>query len=191
MSIYKKALLLVWILLVPACAPTALENQTPTPAQSLTPLPATNPSPTHPTSRPTATTTTGDERWEMVQDALASAFLTPDHTPAQGLCEWEILGQSNREVYVWAMCQTADDPEGMAMSATAVITLDENGKISNIEVPRDGSYYGPDIRKLFPKRVQKVIFAHEIDTEAMWDHIQKRHHTPEPPLIVQSGTPQP
>ncbi len=89
------------------------------------------------------------------------------------------------------MCQTADDPEGMAMSAPAVIHLCEDRRISNVEVPRDGSYYGPDIRKLFPKQVQKIIFAHDIDTEAMWDHIQKRHHNPEPPLIVQSGTPQP
>lgn len=189
MFIYKKAILLVLILLFPACAPTPLEGETQPPSQSMPPT--TSPSPTPISSQPTATIPSDEERWEMVQGALASAFLTSDHTPAQGLCEWEILGQSNREIYVWAMCQIADDPEGMAMSAPAVIHLGEDGRISNVDVPRDGSYYGPDVRELFPKRVEKIIFSHDIDTEAMWDHIQKRHHSPEPPLITLSSTPQP
>lgn len=77
------------------------------------------------------------------------------------------------------------------MSAPAVIRLGENGNVRGVEVPRDGSYYGPDIRKLFPRRVENIIFEHEIDTGSMWDHIQKRHRTPEAPLIVLSETPLP
>lgn len=127
----------------------------------------------------------------MYQSALASTFLYPGGSGTAGLCEWEILGQSGREVYVWAMCQTALDAEGMAMSAPAVIHLGENGYITGVDVPRDGAHYGPDIRQLFPRRVEKMVFDHAIDTGAMWDHIQKRRQHPEPPLIVLTQTPLP
>jgi len=125
------------------------------------------------------------ERWVEYQNSLAAVFLPS--TP--GLCEWELLGQSEREVYVWAICQEADSSNGAAMSAPAVIHLSEgNGSIGKVEVPRDGSQYSVDIQKMFPQNLREKILSHSIDSlQAMWGHIQTRRNVPEPPLIVKSG----
>ncbi len=132
---------------------------------------------------PTATAVM--ERWVEVQNALAAVFLPS--TP--GLCEWEVLGQSGREVYVWAICQEAGSSNGAAMSAPAVIHLAEgNGKIEKVEVPRDGSLYSVDIRAMFPQDLHEKLLLNSIDSlQEMWNHIQTRRNDPEPPLVVKSG----
>ena len=68
------------------------------------------------------------------ENALAVKFLHG----SQGYCEWEILGQSQQEIYLWAICQTRFSSEGAAMSAPAVIYLDADGDIEKVEVPKDG-----------------------------------------------------
>lgn len=144
-----------------------------------------------PTSQPsthtglTSTATVTGERWLDYQNALAGAFLPS--TP--GLCEWEILGQSKREIYVWAICQEADSSNQTAMSAPAVIYLSEkNNSIEKVEVPRDGSQYSVDIRRMFPQELQEKILSNSVDSlQEMWNHIQARHKNPEPPLIVKAG----
>ncbi len=73
------------------------------------------------------------------------------------------------------------------MSAPAVISLAENGRIETVRVPRDGALYGADIREMFPKEIQDRIFSRSIDVSGMWSHLQSRHENPEPPLIVTSG----
>lgn len=163
--------------------PNALTSATLTSAIAATPTAAATP--------PLTPTEMENVRWQKYQNALTSAFLSTATPKIQGLCEWEILGQSGQEVYVWAMCQTAADSDGMAVSAPAVIRLDAKGQIQGVDMPRDGAHYGPDIRQLFPRRVEKMIFDHDVDTGAMWDHIQKRHQHPEPPLIVLTKTPLP
>jgi len=89
-------------------------------------------------------------------------------------CGWEILGEADRETYLWAICQS---PSGTAVSAPAVVywTKSETGtrRIREVQMPRDGSFYGEDVRELFPPEVQERIFDHEIDTEAIWEQIER------------------
>lgn len=124
------------------------------------------------------------ERWVEYQNALATAFIPS--TP--GLCEWELLGQTENEVYVWAICQEADSSNGAAMSAPAVIYLSKNNSIERVEIPGDGSMYSVDIREMFPKDLQAKILSNSIDSlQEMWSHIQIRRENPEPPLVIMSG----
>lgn len=122
------------------------------------------------------------------ENALAAVFLPLPYMPGKGLCEWVILGHSDHEVYVWAICQVADSADGAAMSAPAVIYLTENDSIERVNVPGDGSKYAVDIRKMFPQDLQEEILSHSINSlDEMWAHIQSRHKNPEPPLIVEAG----
>ena len=124
------------------------------------------------------------DRWIEYENALAVRLLPG----SKGLCEWEILGEKEHEIYVWAMCQVQYSTEGAATSAPAVISFDTDGNIEKVEIPRDGNQYPIDIRKLFPTELHEKILSHSIDTEKMWDHIQLRHNSSEPPLIVIEGT---
>ena len=68
------------------------------------------------------------ERWQEYQTELVDAF----NTPSDSICEWDILGRSAHEVYVWAMCAA---PEG-GDSGAAAIYLDTDGSIQKIKAPR-------------------------------------------------------
>ncbi len=130
----------------------------------------------------TSTLATKIERWQVYENELAAIFLPLPYLPGKGLCEWEILGQSEREVFVWAICQVASSTEGAAMSAPAVISLAEDGCIKNVKVPRDGSQYANDIRNMFPNDLQEKILS--FNSDKMWSHLQRRQINPEPPLIT-------
>jgi hypothetical protein len=130
-------------------------------------------------------------RWVEYESALASVFLPRPYLPGEGLCEWEILGQTEKEVYVWAMCQVKSSAQGAAMSAPAVIHLGTDGKVQDVQVPGDGTFHTRDVGTLFPPNIQKRIFAHDVDTEAMRVNITARRITHAPPLIALSGTPMP
>src|SRR5512143_4270806 len=66
-------------------------------------------------------TAVGAPHWSEVESALAHQFLPEG---IQGLCEWEILGQTGQDVFVWALCEGTSFSSGpMGMSATAVIHL--------------------------------------------------------------------
>ncbi|MBS3751671.1 MAG: hypothetical protein KGY39_09235 [Anaerolineales bacterium] len=191
---FEKGGLLAVLLFMAACgpestSPTATLSMVPV-TQSRTPAPtaAAQSKPLSPTVEPTAP---DGPPWKRVQCALASAFLSPPGQKSRGICEWQNLGKSDAELYLWAMCQAAGEPEGPAVSAPAVIRLDQSGRIVGVDIPRDGELYGPDVRELFPSAIQEVIFNHNVDTDAMWAHIQKRHKTPQPPLVVQGKTPSP
>ena len=133
---------------------------------------------------PTQTQSPFQDRWIEYENALAARFLPG----SKGYCEWEILGHNKQEIYLWAICQTQFSVEGAAMSAPAVIYFDTDGNIKKVKVPKDGSQYGESIRELFPEELHEKIFSHSVDVEIMWDHIQLRHSSPEPPLIVLEGT---
>ena len=158
-------------------------TSTPATSSTLLPSPSSSPSP--------SPVQTGKPRWQTYQQALASALLTGSQGRIEGRCEWEILGKRKDQVYVWAMCQAANRPLGQAVSAPAVVNLDEQGTISSIKLPRDGEYYAPDVRDMFPEDIQETIFAHDVPTGVMWEHIQERQKQPEPPLIANSKTPLP
>ena len=131
------------------------------------------------------------DRWMLYEDALAARLLSIPMTRGAGYCEWEILGQEGEEVYLWAICQVAGDPEGSATSAPVVVTLSSDGMIAGVEMPRDGSLWGEDARAMFPEDLWSAIFFETTDIDGMWAHIQSRHANPEPPLITLSGIPLP
>jgi len=121
-------------------------------------------------------------------------LLPPNFFRGEVLCEWELLGQSDQEIYVWALCQsppyTAELPPSIA-SIPAVIHFGEDGSVQSVEIPGSGTAYARDIGKMFPPDVQEIIFRHSIDTEKMEAHINSRRENPNPPSIVLSATPMP
>jgi hypothetical protein len=180
-------------ILMISCAPLSIlaptEIPTPAPLPPLLPIPPSPIPQSSSNASPEQTSAANPERWIAYENALAAAFLSLPDLPVKGLCEWEILGQKEHEVYVWAMCQVADSAEGQAMSAPAVIVLAENGNIEKVETPGDGSQYAEDIRNMFPLELQEKMLSQSItSTDEMWAHIQFRHNNPEPPLIAGSGT---
>lgn len=120
--------------------------------------------------------------WTEYENALAKALL-----PGKGLCEWEIWGQQELEVYVWAECQMSSEPHSAA-SGPAVIYLATDGTIEKVVIPRDGINYGPDIEKLFPQDVQILINSESFDAVQAMKHIEIRQQDPSvPPMIVEAG----
>ena len=89
------------------------------------------------------------------------------------------------------MCQITNLEIGSAASVPAVIYLGNNGNIEKVQVPDDGTQYGIDIRKMFPKELHDKIFGQSVGIDEMWSHIELRQKNPEPPLIVLSGVPLP
>lgn len=125
------------------------------------------------------------ERWKEYQTALAKNVLA-DLPPEEVLCEWEILGRSGNDVYVWAVCK------GRLSSASlpAVIHLESDGAALSVERPTNWSR---DIPRLFPPDMIEK-FAHYQAGRAgeLIEHIEwRRTHPDEPPLIILSATPTP
>lgn len=105
---------------------------------------------------------------------LAAVFV---QDPA-AVCGWEVLGESDTETYVWAICQS---PSGTAVSAPAVLAWSSGEvgprRLLDVRMPRDGSYYAEDVRDLFPPDLQQRMLAHEVDMEAIWEHIEEKLET--------------
>jgi hypothetical protein len=118
------------------------------------------------TSLPSAPAAMVPARDEL-QSVLADAMLTD---PA-ALCEWDVWGEAQQTLYVWAVCESAS---GAAVSAPAVVHLDVDGHVAGASLPGDGTGYGHDVRRLFPPGVQKRIFAHEYDAVAAMERIAER-----------------
>jgi len=148
----------VAVLALSACIGSA---STPRPAAA-TLLPSA-PAATSLPSAPAAMVPARDE----LQSVLADAMLTD---PA-ALCEWDVWGEAQQTLYVWAVCESAS---GAAMSAPAVVHLDVDGHVAGASLPGDGTRYGHDVRRLFPPGVQKRIFAHEYDAVAAMERIAER-----------------
>jgi hypothetical protein len=82
-------------------------------------------------------------------------------------CAYKPLGQHGTRVFVWAVCEEllAEDGrlfDGSAMSLPAAfeITVDSGRpRIVSVEIPEDGSHYGPSIRRIFPSDTWPAIFA--------------------------------
>jgi hypothetical protein len=134
-QVQNTALAIVWtdVALTQTAIPTAtLPPPTFTPTNLPTSIPTHPLPPTFtPTDLPTSIPTeppppilTPDaiqvERWQEYQTELAKALYSydpndPSHQEGyypgadkDALCEWDILGQSGQEVYVWAACVSAD-----------------------------------------------------------------------------------
>ncbi|MBK6645083.1 MAG: hypothetical protein IPG44_04915 [Anaerolineales bacterium] len=195
--------LLILALVLTACSSNQA-SQTPTatqavlapfPTETYTSLPATvSPSLTF----QVAITANPEQlaKWQEYERALASRLLFL-HPLEEILCEWEILGQSGLEVYVWAVCLGLP-PKGRSelyapiASVPAVIHLGLDGSVQSVELPRDGGRdYGEGIRDIFPVDVRERISKRSIGIVAMADHAKLRRKNPGPPLIVLLATPQP
>ena len=183
--------LLAMLSITSGCSPRSLPSAAPT---------LTLPIPSSPTITPISLLTpvpTLAPRWTQYQDALSKTILNTAYPPESagvGLCEWAVLGHSDQEVYVWALCQVASTALGTAGSVPAVIKLAPDGNIEGVVIPGDGSDYGVDIRKLFPAEVQERIDAINayFDPQTAMKHIDLRRADPTiPPLIVEAGTPLP
>jgi len=150
---------------------------------SLTACASPAPPPPAETLVPTPTQWTALARDEL-EPALADRLLND----SEALCEWEVWGQTEQEVYVWALCESAS---GAAVSAPAVINIGPDGHVHSVDMPRDGSFHGEDVRDLFPPDVQARIFAHGFDGDAALARIAARREkialpTPTPTPILTS-----
>ena len=202
----KHATIALLIVLLTACAPTA---DIPVDAQNIamsivqtdiartqTALPTVTPSPTatplpspYPTQPPLPILTPDAvqvERWREYEAALAKVILPMFEYMV--LCEWDILGRSELEVYVWATCRIP----GANDSRPAVIRLGLDGAIQEVEVPRRG--HSSNVDELFPKQVQEKFDAYTGNSifdgriRELYDHLVYRETHPEtPPLVVLSS----
>jgi len=132
-----------------ALTQTALPTATPTftPTATIV-LPTFSPVPTlvRPIFTPDAIQL---ERWQEYQTKLAEAL----NTPIGSICEWDILGRSGQEVYVWAYCIN----ENYAYDhKPAAIYLNADGSIQQIKAARYWMVYGDTLSnetELFPADV--------------------------------------
>ncbi|MBI5945582.1 MAG: hypothetical protein HY864_14570 [Chloroflexi bacterium] len=184
-------LLVTFILASCASATKVVQTETAIPTLTFTPVPTSTLTsvPFTPTITPAPIATTKVERWMEYEHVLALEILWS----SDAICEWSILGQKNQEIYVWAICETKTTNLAMrsAGSSPAVIFLGNNGSIEKVQIPGDGTQYGIDIRKMFPKQLHDKIFEQSVGIDEMLSHIELRQINPEPPLIVLSGVPLP
>ena len=157
-----------------------------------------SPLPTQPTTLIITPDPIQVERWKEYQDALAEALFSSSFIPGEFLCEWEILGQSDQEIYVWTVC-TSITPFGtttegkdifFSSSIPAVIYFGEDGVVQKVEIPGPGTY---DYDRMFPPDIQAKFEHYRFGrAREMSEYIDWRRMYPEePPLIVLSSTPVP
>ena len=178
-------------------------SPTPVPTSTLIPVTVTpSPLPTQPIIPLITPDAIQVERWREYEDALARTILS--FLPREEvICEWEILGRSDQEVYVWALCTSIISLGTSPISGTetfssssipAVIHLREDGSVQSVEIPGAGSDYARDISRMFPLDVQEKFenyhfgrAGREIGEHLVW----RRTHPEEPPLIVLLANPVP
>ena len=180
--------------------PTALPP-TPSPTSILIPIIVLpSPLPTEPPIPILTPDAIQVEIWKEYQTELAKLVLA-QHSSQElshdetALCEWDILGHSDRKVYVWAICSTP----GSGGTKPAVIHLELDGSIQQVEVPFHGSGWESTIQKIFPADVREKIDAYFYSqssnsgrAEELRMHLLYRRTHPEvPPLTILFATPTP
>ncbi|MFL5487688.1 MAG: hypothetical protein ACJ8AJ_04305, partial [Gemmatimonadaceae bacterium] len=130
-------------------------------------------------------------------------------------CAYAPLGQQDNRVFVWALCTELLAIEGhlvngsgMSLPAAFHIAVDSGrARITNVEVPQDGSGYGSSIRRIFPASTWPAIFSggtrdgpgagleHHLRLEAAARFglppaaaDAPRRHDPEPIFTIDSGS---
>ncbi len=126
------------------------------------------------------------ERWREYETALAKSILPMFEYMV--LCEWDILGRSELEVYVWAICR---NPAGDD-SRPAVIHLEIDGSILEVKIPKRGT--PSNVNELFPKEIREKFSLYALGAtfdgrrKEMYQHLLYRETHPEtPPLVVLSS----
>ena len=79
----------------------------------------------------------------------------------QVFCAHEVLDaqqSADRQLFLWALCLEYKLEQGVlqpgsGVSGPVMLQLEEQGELNivSFSVPRDGAYYGPDIRAIFPR----------------------------------------
>jgi hypothetical protein len=163
-----------------------------TPTNSPTALPTSTPEATPTPAPPIIPIITPDaiqvEKWREYQTELAKSVLPYDPSPIV-LCEWAILGQSNQEVYIWAVCEG-----GARTSAPVIIYLNIDGTIQQVKAVGYDATRNTQIQQLFPLDIQEKIFSELISNldEQLTRHLSQRSGYPESlPLIILEATPMP
>ena len=208
----KNFVFIILALVLTACAPVVKFARTPvvTSSPTQTPAPPTDmPTPEFtpitptllPTQPPVAILTPDAiqvERWREYQAELAKVFLA-GYSPDLGydpdlykyaLCEWDILGRSGQEVYVWVLCAVQG---GLNGRGPAVIYLESDGAIQSVKkAGYEGLFY--DLG-LFPEDVQEKLDIYISPPFSggrlieLGSHLDYREeHPDEPPLIALSDT---
>lgn len=156
----------------------ALPTATP-PSPTLTPtvvFPTPSPIPTFPPPPILTPDANQVERWKEYQTELAKALFSyvslTDPQNRYGpeeykdaLCEWDILGQTSQEVYVWAACKAAKFFNSSIMDMVGieenpvVINLEPDGSIQKVNIIRTGFKYSLPVYdfQLFPIDAQEKL----------------------------------
>ncbi len=153
------------------------------------------------------------ERWQEYQAELAKALFSYAYQnyatkldPEGALCEWDILGQSGQEVYVFAACVMAKSRGGWRIPA--IIYLEPDGSVREVKLPETHPEYQGEYRyydfDLFPIEVQeKFCYYYELSPypcppgiwypsriDVLYAHLEYRKtHPGEPPLVVLLAAP--
>lgn len=230
----KKIMFITFLaVILAACVPVTTPAPTETPIPTFTPVPPTFtptatfvfPTPSPMPTQPPPPILTPDviqvERWQEYQTELAKALFT--YNPAfpqwrygpdiykDAICEWDILGRSDQELYLWTACISAD---GLSLRMNpVVIYLESDGSILEVNVAREEADYSTQLvaydLHLFPTDIQEKLClynfsghmpqCHEILPAYPFGYEQSREgvlvlhlkyrkdHTEEPPLVTLSA----
>jgi hypothetical protein len=158
------------------------------------------------------------ESWQEYQAELAKVLLYGYGPEAYkgALCEWDILGQSNQEAYLWVACISADGLWLESLPVVIYLKHDEairEVNIPNIEIDRHTQTETYDLH-LFPINIQEKLCLYYFygyvpqcnsitskyfpvyhlrpGESSLLSHLKyRKEHRDEPPLIVLSATPTP
>jgi hypothetical protein len=117
------------------------------------------------------------EKWKEYQIALARelSYLPPEEV----ICEWEILGRTGNEIYVWAICGAFR--HGVGLESLARVNIRDDGSVFNAMCS--------DAPHLYPSTVLERYYGGVIHFQELVDHLRWRlNHPEEPPLIVRNAT---
>ena len=173
--------LLAVLLSLAACTPRAGQPPVMPPAQDQLPTATSLP----------ATVTLQLPRWKYWERALGdilngpSGNTHPDLSQDHDRCEWDIYGQTGREVYVWAYCELYQKGIGVtASSGPAIVRLAQDDSISEIVFPEATVA----IRPLVPADIWLRISKRDFDVAGAQKDLGLRNADPSmPPLIIQQG----
>lgn len=99
-------------------------------------------------------------------------------------CAFKVLGVGEEELYIWALIENSSDSAASIPIALKIEKDNNQFKIISYEIPGNGSLYGEDIKKLFPKNVQDIILDNDVikhnnmvkDLQLQIDKIKSNFH---------------
>jgi hypothetical protein len=111
--------------------------------------------------------TVSDNEKNVIENYLNNNILEPQFG-GKVISAFEILGSNkdNGEIYLWALITEYHMDENNLVTGTGssgpivlnVEKIDNRLKVNSHDQPRDGSYYGEDIKKMFPLLTHNKIY---------------------------------